>query len=298
MIWRHVLGDMTIHVKYVVTKRSPPFSLGPWATAREIEADTRMFLSFICEANLSKEGHTDVACNGHLNCYKYFAVNAKYGSWEEKLHEGLQSAWHVTERELPLQILRVCHQTYVEANPVLWSTNTFSFNSAIAFGKFMYKANALQRRLLRKIHVDLDCRYSTELAYYWGLLLKREIVKKCQSIESLSVAIREAGDGEKNTNMALLRGGYRTWYNLLTNFQFKHWKEVHVSCVNIRKEGGLPNMTTEETMQMAGSLRAMLLSTPKEEAQKKEKRETEDKQKEDDQRQGNQEEGNQEEGNQ
>jgi hypothetical protein len=175
MIWRHVLGDMTIHVKYVITKRSPLFSHRPYATERELKSRTGMFLSFICEANLSKEGHTDVACNGHLNCYShlscytYFEYNPRNITLFEQLHEGQQSAEHVVQREVPLQILRVCRQTYVEANPVLWSTNTFSFTSALAFGKFMYMTNALQRRLLKSIHIDLDFDYSANLPCHWNL---------------------------------------------------------------------------------------------------------------------------------
>lgn len=54
---------------------------------------------------------------------------------------------------LDLRILRVSRQIYVEANPVLWGTTTWSFRRNDHFRRWAEARNAFQRRLIKKVHL-------------------------------------------------------------------------------------------------------------------------------------------------
>ena len=58
---------------------------------------------------------------------------------------------------MDLKTLRVCRQMYNEANNVLWSTNTFSFNdAALSLYHFMTARTTHQKRLLRRLRLQMD----------------------------------------------------------------------------------------------------------------------------------------------
>lgn len=50
-----------------------------------------------------------------------------------------------------LQILRVCRQAYLEANPVLWGSNYFIFRNAPFFKAFIRDRNTSQKKLLKNL---------------------------------------------------------------------------------------------------------------------------------------------------
>lgn len=56
---------------------------------------------------------------------------------------------------LPLRILRSCRQIYTEANQILWSTNTFSFDEGIAFKCFIGTRTLIQKRALKKLRFQM-----------------------------------------------------------------------------------------------------------------------------------------------
>lgn len=62
---------------------------------------------------------------------------------------------HTTQlEEVDLSILRASRQVYVEANKVLWETNTFAFDNPHDFKLFIGNRNTLQRQLLSKLRID------------------------------------------------------------------------------------------------------------------------------------------------
>ena len=60
------------------------------------------------------------------------------------------------KKKLQLALLRTCRQIYVEANEVLWGTNTFSFGGTRLLRDFIAQRNAMQKQMLRKIFVKWD----------------------------------------------------------------------------------------------------------------------------------------------
>jgi hypothetical protein len=55
---------------------------------------------------------------------------------------------------LKVDVLTVCRQVYVETNPILWSTNTWSFHYKDAWRCWLRKMNANQKRLVKKVHLS------------------------------------------------------------------------------------------------------------------------------------------------
>ena len=85
----------------------------------------------------------------------------------------LELVGHSTEQNLPpnrpnVGVLTVCRQVYVEVNPILWSTNTWSLECQHTWHYWMSGRNALQKRLIKKIH------FSAAAAY--GLINKATIL--------------------------------------------------------------------------------------------------------------------------
>ena len=59
------------------------------------------------------------------------------------------------QAQLALTILRTCRQVSNEANHVLWSTNTFSFNGPTTFDEFMLNLRATQKQAVKKIQLSM-----------------------------------------------------------------------------------------------------------------------------------------------
>ena len=56
---------------------------------------------------------------------------------------------------LPVKVLGLCRQIYIEANPILWSTNTFGFSNARDFSWFMSDRISAQKASITSLLVDL-----------------------------------------------------------------------------------------------------------------------------------------------
>lgn len=93
------------------------------------------------DGDMSGEGEVH---GRHQKCAK--AIPSKFKRWVK-----------LSGNRLDLSILRTCHQAYIEANPILWRTNVWSFlsryDNKIA-NIFLKMRSAEQRRLMKMIHVE------------------------------------------------------------------------------------------------------------------------------------------------
>jgi len=88
---------------------------------------------------------------------------------------------------LRLNILRTCRQLYVEANPLLWQTNTFSFDQGQDFKLFVQGRNTLPKRLLRKVRIDMRlCHLGPNP---WGDALSMGIIRSLKGLRTLHAHI-------------------------------------------------------------------------------------------------------------
>ena len=102
-----------------------------------------------------------------------------------------------------LNVLGVCRQLYEEANHLLWTTNTFSFEDPQTFGKFFGSLNPAQKRNLTSIHISADIgglgSYYNISAYqrarwdsdYWGKGLKISNLKMLRGVQTLHLCINQ-----------------------------------------------------------------------------------------------------------
>lgn len=118
------------------------------------------------------------------------------------VRDGTQHSHHQCERELirrfyhhetesyqtlHLKTLRVCRQVYHEANPILWSTNTFSFTDAISLKEFMQRTH--QVSLLRKLRLQMNWTWGTTL---WNSIPDVNLIRSLTGLTSLRLQINHS----------------------------------------------------------------------------------------------------------
>ena len=91
-------------------------------------------------------------------------------------------------RVIHLGLLRTCRQVYTEANPVLWETNTFSFNDAHSLRCFMGEITNHQKGLMKKLRLAMI--FYTGGAPLWSTPLTLPLVESFQGLRNLWLVIR------------------------------------------------------------------------------------------------------------
>lgn len=95
----------------------------------------------------------------------------------------------IKDHVLPVQVLRVCPQIYIEANPILWSTNTMSFHDRDHFHLWMSERIAAQKALITGLHLN----FSRQIWLTWDLRASENlgIVKSLSALRSLHLYIED-----------------------------------------------------------------------------------------------------------
>jgi hypothetical protein len=128
------------------------------------------------------EGHPHESCRALLTILR---------SDREKLDSRHLEYHNRKEHLLPVQLLRVCRQIYIEANPLLWSNNTLSFGRPSDFKDFMADRIGAQKAHITHLHLDMSKVYP-----YWpdsrpSSAASLGIVKSLVGLRSLSVYVSD-----------------------------------------------------------------------------------------------------------
>ena len=151
-IWSEVLGDRLVHLNIVPYKEICPEGQ---------EKDT--FGSYF-------------SCESDLN----------YGSIKPNInHEERNCGFH--EMMMYLSVLRLCRQVYVEANQILWTTNTFSFVDTYTFKIFMKARTIRQKRLIKSLRLQMEWDRDTDTE--WNRVLTVAFVKSVPGLRRLCLRI-------------------------------------------------------------------------------------------------------------
>lgn len=158
----------------------------------------------ICVANQSEQSAYKEAVSGHAivpkddspdfyiaSCDERHSACSMCGSGDMFLHQDLR---------VDLNILGVCRQLYEEANYLLWTTNTFSFDDPKSFEKFFASLNPAQKRNLTNIHINAHIGefYNVSTTHqqrsrfdrhYWGKALKMSTLRMLQGVQTLYLCI-------------------------------------------------------------------------------------------------------------
>jgi hypothetical protein len=95
-----------------------------------------------------------------------------------------------SDREtVQFQILRVCHQTYFEANRVFWSNTILSFNDPGSFRQFMADRTSFQKKQLQKLRLELTFLQAEDVKE-WNRVIPNTLVKSLSGLRDLHLHVR------------------------------------------------------------------------------------------------------------
>ncbi|KAL8671564.1 MAG: hypothetical protein Q9168_003949 [Polycauliona sp. 1 TL-2023] len=87
---------------------------------------------------------------------------------------------------MSLSVLRTSRQIFVEANQVLWTTNTFSFANGDVFGEFMKTRNIHQKRLIHTLRFEMSWGNDDG---DWSTALSMRLVKSLIGLRTLRLSV-------------------------------------------------------------------------------------------------------------
>ena len=121
------------------------------------------------------------------------------------------------KRSLDLNILGASRQLYEEANVILWTTNTFSFEWGVSLGKFFESLNAAQKRKIAKLHftTSINCYeyypYTRSATHQWDMAIKPHL-KYLTNLTTLNLSLQLYWGSIPNNESNLRRyGRYRNY---------------------------------------------------------------------------------------
>ena len=93
------------------------------------------------------------------------------------------------DREMHLGMLRACRQFYNEANPILWATNTFSFETAHCCKQFFDDRNPEQKAAVKSLHLVVNIEHFAGKA--WNKALSKSLVRSLKGLADLRLVIKD-----------------------------------------------------------------------------------------------------------
>lgn len=92
-------------------------------------------------------------------------------------------SYYLGHETMRLSVLRSCRQIYVEANNMLWTSNTFSFADSTTFKRFMMTRTINQRRLIKSLRLQTDSPFNE--ACQWEKSLNLALVRSLSALRRL-----------------------------------------------------------------------------------------------------------------
>ena len=123
---------------------------------------------------LSMQSH--FACGSHLYD-KPSERDVVNGAWLHYYHETMR-----------LRVLRSCRQIYVEANNILWTTNTFSFDDATTLKRFMMTRTINHKRLIKSLRLQMAWMFCGEKE--WNSAINMPLVRSLSGLRRLRLNIQ------------------------------------------------------------------------------------------------------------
>lgn len=192
----------------------------------------------------------------HAKCYRCYDNNySRYHKFREpgQSEDEAKRGKCFTSNRVHLAILRVCRQAYVEVNPIFWGSTTWSFVHALDFCKFMHDRNAIQRRFLRKVHLDIDKSNCDGFDVRYGMTT-REILGKLRAVEIMHVDIR--ADWISPTSVGILGSWLGNKFSHMMALQLLPLKTVTVTVMETTRY--LPSMIHTARKDKAEAIRMAL----------------------------------------
>ena len=94
------------------------------------------------------------------------------------------------DERMHLTILRCCRQVYAEANPILWSTNTFSIHDHSTLKQFMAERTEVQKGMLRHLRLRFDMTQKYQL-YFRRTFLTPSLMSSLSGLHHLILILED-----------------------------------------------------------------------------------------------------------
>ena len=210
-IWSEVLGNRLVHLRYLkdnklrlsfeANEELYPHGLIAWYRSA--------WRHVVCEEDCpekQEEKKFTLSDGGVLSIPAHYSCGS-YLSTGHIEPGGLEM--------MDLRVLRSCRQTYVEANQLLWTTNTFSFSDAMTFERFMMTRTINQKRSIRSLRLHME--WESNEFEEWKKVLNMRLVQSLYTLRRLRLRIVRKIDTTgyeyaKSTNIlygAACRGGLK-----------------------------------------------------------------------------------------
>lgn len=131
----------------------------------------------------SADYHCDTFKERHKHCKSWDRENERFYDENQRRLFRLMTAEERRRPMLDLRILGACRQTYEEANVLLWTTNTFSFEDSTCLKMFIGGLHSTQINRLKRMHIDFA--WSIESANEWECLLRSSFVSRLNALQTL-----------------------------------------------------------------------------------------------------------------
>ena len=176
-LYKTILGDRLIHVRHAMGA----ISSKPWRHVVCQRGDPKHFRA---------EQHRSL--NG-TKIIDDWEPQHRLCKWETYYNPDMRDSddyWDDERMHLP--ILRCCRQMYIEANQILWSTNTFSIHDHKTLQHFMEDRNVVQKSRIRTLRLRIDLVQS--FLYLRQSVLTPEFMHALPSIRRLELILEDAFD--------------------------------------------------------------------------------------------------------
>lgn len=194
-IWIEVLGDRLVHLRYLYDDdlsfetNEEVYSRMRWSEELK-EGYGSAWRHLVCKEDcpenqedrkLTTSKGEVLSIRSHFSCesdlnYDPIKPNMIYEDWYGDDHEMMR-----------LSVLRSCRQIYVEANKILWTTNTFSFADAVTFKRFMMTRTINQKRSIKSLRLQMDWDFYNEKE--WNSALNMPLVRSMSGLRRLRLQI-------------------------------------------------------------------------------------------------------------
>lgn len=193
-IWSDVLGDRLIHLRYLYDHTVD------FATSDSFYANSRwsstlgttygsVWRHLVCEEDCpeNQEDRNWTTSYGFLSIRPHFACEVDL-DYEPIEPNTIYKEWYCCGHEMMrLSVLRSCRQIYVEANKILWTTNTFSFADPTTFKRFIVTRNINQKRSIKSLRLQME--WDTSDGKEWNQALNMALVKSVTGLRRLRLRI-------------------------------------------------------------------------------------------------------------
>lgn len=163
---------------------------------------------------------------------------------------------------LPTQLLRACRQIYTEANPIMWSTNTFSFADAEDFKHFMHDRTSGQKATISKMRFDINWTHGARPSWEWeNHACQLGLIRPLRGLRSLDLHIEQDYTGlAARTRLDLPKSNYWEWcFDTIARFRILPLQSVNVVLANSKHAKELDMLSLADRVAIAERVRERLL---------------------------------------